>query len=57
MLELETGSQFTLNDGNTNALIKAWGYDTDDWIGQEVSSRTRHLQGLEDRSAGGRRRP
>jgi hypothetical protein len=33
MLELETGSQFALNDGNTNALIKAWGHDTDAWIG------------------------
>ena len=27
--------QFPLNDGNTNVLIKAWGHDTDDWIGQE----------------------
>jgi hypothetical protein len=36
MLELETGSQFALNDGNTNTLIKAWGYNTDDWIGQEI---------------------
>ena len=36
MLELETGSQFALNDGNTNALIKAWGHDTDNWIGQEI---------------------
>ena len=35
-LELETGSQFTLNDGNTNTLIKAWGHDTDAWIGQEI---------------------
>jgi hypothetical protein len=35
-LELETGSQFTLNDGNNNALIKAWGHDTDGWIGQEL---------------------
>jgi hypothetical protein len=36
VLELETGSQFTLNDGNTNALIQAWGYNSDDWIGQEI---------------------
>jgi hypothetical protein len=36
VLELETGSQFTLNDGNTNTLIKAWGHDTNDWIGQEL---------------------
>ena len=26
VLELEIGSQFTLNEGNTNTLIKAWGY-------------------------------
>jgi hypothetical protein len=36
VLELETGSQFTLNDGNVNTLIKAWGYKSDDWIGQEL---------------------
>jgi hypothetical protein len=36
VLELETGAQFTLNDGNTSALIKAWGPESDDWIGLEV---------------------
>jgi hypothetical protein len=36
VLELETGSQFTLNESNTNVLLKAWGHDTDKWIGQEV---------------------
>jgi hypothetical protein len=36
-LELETGSQFALNDGNTNTLIKAWGHDTDGWIGLELA--------------------
>jgi hypothetical protein len=36
-LELETGSQFGLNDGNTNTLIKAWGHDTDGWIGLEIA--------------------
>jgi hypothetical protein len=35
-LELETGSQFGLNEGNTDVLIKAWGYNTDDWIGLEL---------------------
>ena len=35
-LELETGAEFPLNDGNTNVLIKAWGHDTDGWIGLEV---------------------
>jgi hypothetical protein len=36
-LELETGSQFSLNDGNTNTLIKAWGHNTDTWIGLELA--------------------
>ena len=36
VLELETGSQFTLNDTNVNTLIKAWGIETNDWIKQEI---------------------
>jgi hypothetical protein len=36
MLELENGSQFGLNEGNTNTLITAWGYDTNDWVEQEI---------------------
>lgn len=36
-LELETGSQFSLNEGNTNTLIKAWGHETDAWIGLELA--------------------
>jgi hypothetical protein len=36
VLELETGSQFTLNETNTNTLIKAWGSKSEDWIGQEI---------------------
>jgi hypothetical protein len=36
VLELETGSQFALNPGNANTLIKAFGYDTDAWIGLEI---------------------
>jgi hypothetical protein len=36
VLELETGSQFNLNQTNTNTLIKAWGHDTDMWIGQDI---------------------
>jgi hypothetical protein len=36
LLELETGSQFALNEGNTNTLMKSWGHDTDKWIGQEI---------------------
>jgi hypothetical protein len=37
MIELETGSQFGLNDSNTNRLIQAWGSDTNNWIGQELA--------------------
>ena len=40
VLELETGSQFALNEGNTNVLIKAWGHDTNGWIGEERRSRS-----------------
>jgi hypothetical protein len=36
VLELESGSQFMLNEGNTNILMKAWGYESKDWIEQEV---------------------
>src|SRR5262245_58718078 len=35
-IELETGSQVSIKDGNTNALIKAWGHETDGWIGLEL---------------------
>jgi hypothetical protein len=35
-LELENGSQFSLNEGNNNTLIKAWGHETDNWIGLEI---------------------
>jgi hypothetical protein len=36
VLALETGSQFTLNVSNNDTLVKAWGYDSDDWIEQEI---------------------
>ena len=36
MLELENGSEFTLNDGNVNALIKPFGFESNDWVGQEI---------------------
>jgi hypothetical protein len=35
VLELETGSMFTLNETNNDILVKAWGYDSDGWIGPE----------------------
>jgi len=36
VIELETGSQFTLNESNTSTLIRAWGHESKDWIGQEL---------------------
>ena len=36
MLELENGAQFTLNESNNNTLINAWGYESDDWVGQDI---------------------
>lgn len=36
VLELENGSQLTLSPGNNSTLIQAWGWNSDDWIGQEV---------------------
>jgi hypothetical protein len=36
VLELENGSQFNLYEGNNNILIKAWGSETDNWIGREL---------------------
>jgi hypothetical protein len=36
VLELETGSQFTLNETNNSTLMRAWGFDSNDWIEQEV---------------------
>jgi hypothetical protein len=36
LLELDTGSQFALNETNTNTLIKAWHHDTEAWRGQEI---------------------
>ena len=44
VLELETGSQFTLNEGNNDTLIKAWGHDSVDWIGQEIELVLGHYQ-------------
>ena len=36
VLELENGSTFMLNDGNTNTLINAWGVESDDWKEREI---------------------
>ena len=36
VLELENGSEFTLNDTNNRILMNAWGYESNEWIGQEI---------------------
>jgi hypothetical protein len=64
-LELEIGSQFSLNDGNCNTLIKAWGHDTDLWIGSHwrwssantlIGARTRRSKKKPSECAPSRRR-
>jgi hypothetical protein len=36
VLELDNGSQFMVNETNLGILIKAWGYQSEDFIGQEL---------------------
>jgi hypothetical protein len=36
MLELSNGQQFTLFERNIDILIKAWGFEMDEWPGYEV---------------------
>ena len=36
VLELENGSQFSVNETNRKILVKAWGYESDNWRGQEI---------------------
>lgn len=35
-LELENGSEFTLNGGNLDILINAFGPESDNWVGQQI---------------------
>ena len=35
-LELDNGSQFLLNQTNNTVLMKAWGWRSEDFIGQEI---------------------
>lgn len=36
VIELENGSQFSVNETNLKILINAWGHESDAWIGQEI---------------------
>jgi hypothetical protein len=35
-LTFNDGSKLSLNKTNGRAIVRAWGYETDDWIGQQV---------------------
>ena len=36
VIELENGSQFSINETNRKILVKAWGYESDNWHDQEI---------------------
>jgi hypothetical protein len=44
VLELECGDTFLLNATNTKILSKAWGFDSDAWLGQEVEFSLGHYK-------------
>jgi hypothetical protein len=43
-LELESGDQFSLNVGNTKALQKAYGVESDDWLGHVIELSLGHYK-------------
>jgi hypothetical protein len=43
-LELESGDQFSLNTGNTRALQKAYGLESDDWLGHVIELSLGHYK-------------
>jgi hypothetical protein len=44
VLDLESGAQFTLNESNTRILNKAWGFDSDDFLDQELELSLGHYK-------------
>ena len=42
VLEFASGDQFSLNATNTKILSKAWGFESDDWIGLELELSLGH---------------
>jgi hypothetical protein len=36
VLVFDTGEEFSLNETNRKALVRAWGFESDIWIGLEV---------------------
>ena len=43
-LELESGDQFSLNAANTKALQKAYGVESDDWLGHVIELSLGHYK-------------
>jgi hypothetical protein len=43
-LELESGDQFSLNTGNTRALQKAYGVESDDWLNHVIELSLGHYK-------------
>jgi hypothetical protein len=44
VLEFESGDQFSLNQTNVRALYKAYGWESDDWIGHVVELSLGHYK-------------
>jgi hypothetical protein len=36
VLVFDSGDEFTVNETNNKTLIKAYGFESDNWIGQEI---------------------
>lgn len=47
VLELESGDQFSVNATNNRILIKAWGWESEDWLGQEIEFGLGHYKDWE----------
>jgi hypothetical protein len=44
VLELESGDQFSLNNSNTRILSKAYGWESDGWLGQVIELTLGHYK-------------
>ena len=42
VLELESGFQFSVYSTNNRILVKAWGHESDDWIGKDLDFELGH---------------
>jgi hypothetical protein len=44
VFEFESGDQFSLNATNNRILCKAWGWNSEDWLGQEIELSLGHYK-------------